>query len=213
MTKLDESQVPDVLILCGGQGKRFREVREDIPKALAPINGVPFLDLQLNDLVTQGCNHIILGTGYMGELIEAHVKKRQDADYLISQENQPLGTGGAIRQALHLVQSDNLLVLNGDSQITFSVHDILEFHKTKQAEVTMLLSSATQGRDYGNVELENNELIVSFQEKPTKSFSRLISAGIYCIQSSIIQQKNHGTASLEIDWLPKWVKKKEFLAW
>ena len=53
--------IPEVFILCGGHGKRFKEVREDIPKALAPINDVPFLDLLLNDLVDQGCQRIYLG--------------------------------------------------------------------------------------------------------------------------------------------------------
>ena len=91
MFKLNKT-FPDVFILCGGQGTRFREVREDIPKALAPINGTPFLDLLLNDLVSQGCRRIILGTGYLSEQIESHLQKRKDAEFIISREKRPLGT-------------------------------------------------------------------------------------------------------------------------
>ena len=76
-------EFPDVFILCGGKGTRFRAVREDIPKALAPINGVPFLDLLLNNLVGQGCQRIILGTGYLSEQIESHIQHRFDAEYLV----------------------------------------------------------------------------------------------------------------------------------
>ena len=70
------TEIPDVFILCGGQGTRFRAVREDIPKALAPINGVPFLDLLLDNLISQRCQRIILGTGYLSGQIEAHVQQR-----------------------------------------------------------------------------------------------------------------------------------------
>ena len=91
------TEIPDVFILCGGQGTRFRAVREDIPKALAPINGVPFLDLLLDNLISQGCQRIILGTGYLSEQIEFYLQQRSDAEYLISREDAPLGTGGAIQ--------------------------------------------------------------------------------------------------------------------
>ena len=90
MPEVNESGMPDVFILCGGQGTRFREVREDIPKALAPINQVPFLDLLVDDLVNQGCRRIILGTGYLSDQIEFHIKHRKDADYLISFEKLTL---------------------------------------------------------------------------------------------------------------------------
>ena len=174
MSKVSETGIPDVFILCGGQGTRFREVREDIPKVLAPINDVPFLDLLLNDLVDQGCRRIILGTGYLSDQIESHIKKRSDADYIISVEKLSLGTGGAIRHAMPLFQSDQVLVLNGDSYIAFSVNKLLHFHKSRQAEATILLSSGTKGIDYGNVELGEDHRILSFYEKPKHSEGQLV---------------------------------------
>ena len=83
----------DALILCGGLGTRFRVVMEDIPKALAPVQGTPFIDLLLDDLIAQGFLRIILATGYLGNQIEHHVKQRKDAEYIISNESKPLGTG------------------------------------------------------------------------------------------------------------------------
>ena len=197
--------IPDVFILCGGQGTRFRAVREDIPKALAPINGVPFLDLLLNNLIAQGCQRIILGTGYLSEQIEFHVKHRSDAEYLISREEMPLGTGGSIRHALPFCRSEQVLVLNGDSYIAFSVKSLLDFHQTRQADVTVLLSSTTNGKDYGNVELEDNQQITSFQEKPKNLNTQLINAGVYCLQKELIQNQLEGLASLEKDWFPQWI--------
>ena len=200
-----ETVIPDVFILCGGKGTRFREVRKDIPKALVPINDVPFLDLLLNDLVDQGCQRIILGTGYLTEKIESHIQQRKDAEYLFSVEKLTLGTGGAVRHALHLFQSDQVLVLNGDSYIAFSVKSLLHFHISWEAETTILLSSGTQGTDYGNVELDDSHRILSFQEKPQYSEGQLINAGVYCIQHELIRQQAEGKASIERDWFPKWI--------
>ena len=205
MSKVNETGMPDVFILCGGKGTRFREVREDIPKALVPINDIPFLDLLINDLVDQGCRRIILGTGYLSDQIESHIKKRNDANYLISFENLTLGTGGAIRHALKLFQSDQVLVLNGDSYIAFSVNSLMQFHISRHAETTILLSSGTRGADYGNVVLDDDNCILSFQEKPQLSEGKLINAGVYCLQHELIRQQSEGKASIERDWFPKWV--------
>ena len=99
----------DVLILCGGLGTRFRDVQEDIPKALAPIQGTPFIDLLLNDLVAQGFRRIILATGYLSYQLEHHVKRRTDAEYIVSCEPKPMGTGGAIKLAEQHIRSDLFL--------------------------------------------------------------------------------------------------------
>ena len=211
MSEMNGPHIPDAFILCGGQGTRFREVREDIPKALAPINGVLFLDLLLNNLVAQGCRRIILGTGYLSKQIENHILQRHDAEYSISQENQPLGTGGAIRHALDFFQSENFLVLNGDSYIAFSVKALLNFHRLQLAEVTVLLSSATQGTDYGNVELGDDHHILSFHEKPKQSKAHLVNAGVYCIQRDLIKLQAERKASLERDWFPQWLSRKRVL--
>ena len=205
MSKVNENGMPDVFILCGGKGTRFQEVREDIPKALVPINGIPFLDLLINDLVDQGCRRIILGTGYLSEQIESHIKKRNDANFLISVEKLTLGTGGAIRHALNLFRTNQILVLNGDSYIDFSVKTFLHFHTSRNAETTILLSSGTQGADYGNVVLDKDHRVLSFQEKPQRSVGQLINAGVYCLQHELIRQQSGGKASIERDWFPQWI--------
>jgi len=211
MSQVNETEIPDVFILCGGLGTRFREVREDIPKVLVPINDVPFLDLLLNDLVDQGCRRIILGTGYLSDQIESHIKKRSDADYIISVEKLSLGTGGAIRNALHMFQSNQVLVLNGDSYIAFSVKSLLHFHISQHAETTILLSSVTPGTDYGNVELDEDYHILSFQEKTLHSERQLINAGVYCLQHDMIGRQSEGKASIERDWFPQWVHSNRVL--
>ena len=110
----------DALILCGGLGTRFRVVREDIPKALAPVQGTPFIDLLLDDLIAQGFSRIILATGHLGDQLENYVKQRTDAEYVISKEPKTLGTGGAIKYAEKHFQSSEIMVMNGDSRTNFN---------------------------------------------------------------------------------------------
>ena len=117
----------DVLILCGGLGTRFRQVQDDIPKALAPIQGTPFIDLLLKDLVDQGFRRIILATGHLSSQLEQYVQRRRDAEYIISCEPKPMGTGGAIKLAEQHIRSDIFLILNGDSRILLGYKDMMNF--------------------------------------------------------------------------------------
>ncbi len=196
----------DVLILCGGSGTRFREVRDDIPKVLAPINGTPFIDLILEDLIVQGFQRIILATGHLSIKIENHLKQRNDAEYIISKESKPLGTGGAIKFAEQYFNSNFILVLNGDSKIECYFADLLSFHQKKQANITVLISKVIGGKDYGNVEINNDDRIVNFLEKPAAEKTSLVNAGVYLLNIGLLesQRKSHNY-SFEKDWLPTWV--------
>ena len=201
---VSKAQVTDVLILCGGFGTRFREVREDIPKALAPIQGLPFIDLILKELVDQGFRRFILATGHLSSQLENHVNQRTDAEYIISCEPSPLGTGGAIKFAEKHFRSKQILILNGDSSIIFYLPSLLEFHHNNHADMSILLSSTTKGNDYGNVKINDENRITIFSEKPKKSESyselSLINAGVYCSLLSDLEPKVEH--SIEKDWIP-----------
>ena len=196
----------DVLILCGGLGTRFRKVRNDIPKVLAPIRGTPFIDLLLEDLTAQGFRRIILATGYLSDQLENYVKRRTDAEYIISNEPKPLGTGGAIKFAENNFYSDQILILNGDSRITFCFQTLFEFHGKHQAEMSILLSSVTKGIDYGNVVLNEKNRVTSFSEKPTVGTLTCVNAGVYVINRSLLTYLQPEVQySLEKDCLPYWI--------
>jgi len=195
----------DALILCGGLGTRFRSVRDDIPKALAPIREKLFIDLILDDLIRQGFQRIILATGHLSKQLEKHVHFRNDAEYVISCEPRPLGTGGAIKYASTLIKTENVMIMNGDSHIQFDFSKLLDYHKQKLADFSLLLTSVTKGKDYGNVLLSEDGLVLRFDEKQEKPGSSLINAGVYCLKTSLLSSvmPNH-VYSLEKDWMPEW---------
>ena len=127
----------DVLILCGGQGSRLRGVLpERTPKAMAEIDGRPFLDHLTSYLFSTGFEKFILCLGYQPELIERYFADQPRFEF--SRENDgPLGTGGAIANALPIIGSDFFFVINGDTYCQLDFADILKNHLESGFDVTV----------------------------------------------------------------------------
>lgn len=200
----------DVVILCGGLGTRLREAIPDRPKALAPVGGRPFLDILVEDLIRQGFRRFILCVGHLkGQIIDRY-KARNDAEFLFSLESSPLGTGGALRNALPLIRSHPVLVVNGDSYCCVEYRNLLQFHSERSAAATLVLTEPEKRRDGGLVRVDETHRILSFAEKSgPPGFRGLISAGIYLLQIDAIGLKSLVPPfSLEHDVFPSLVNSK-----
>src|SRR5262245_17720256 len=104
------------IILAGGLGTRLREAVPDLPKPMAPVAGRPFLEHQLDLWIAQGVRRFVLAVGYRHEAIVQHFgASYRGATLEYSVETQPLGTGGALRQAAAMVGDERALLLNGDT--------------------------------------------------------------------------------------------------
>lgn len=108
----------EAVILAGGYGTRLRSVVSDVPKPMAPIQGRPFLEMQLRMLDRQGFGHAVLAVGYLGHMIASHFGDHfGNVSLTYSIEDTPLGTGGAIQAALRECQRERVFVLNGDTYL------------------------------------------------------------------------------------------------
>lgn len=201
----------DVVVLCGGRGTRISPVIGDKPKILADINGRPFLEILIGQLVFHGFKNIILSVGYLKDQIKDYaeksgLEKAKHCKIYFSDEESPLGTGGAIKNAEKLVKSENFLVINGD---TFFDADFKKFHKyhlTKNALASMIATQIEDMSDCGNIELDESGKIISFGEKNLKG-SGLVSAGIYLMSKNIFNfMPVNASFSLEHDFFPKMIK-------
>ena len=104
----------EAVILAGGFGTRLRDVVADVPKSMAIINGKPFLEYLLGYLHSFGITKAVLSVGYLNEKIISYFGSRyKNIDLHYSIEEEPLGTGGAVKMAMDYVTSENVLVLNG----------------------------------------------------------------------------------------------------
>lgn len=210
---LKNSSIEDVdaLILCGGLGSRLSSLIPDRPKGLALIGGKPFMDMLLEDLLKHGIRRVIFCVGHLKEQIISRYKNRNDAEYLFSQEEVPLGTGGAIVNALPLIRSDTFLVMNGDSLCNVEFDKFLRFHLTKRATASFVLTRADERSDGGLVSIDESQKVQIFLEKtPIKAQNdSYINSGIYLLQKKSIYFKNRPTSfSLEYDIFPDLVRTK-----
>jgi len=210
MIPIMNPQEIDVVILCGGQGKRLKKVISDRPKPIVIIKGRPFLDILIDYVASFGFRRFILCIGYMGDAIKKHYQEKEDPLItLFSEEKKPLGTGGAIRNARSLIRSNPFLVMNGDSFCKVDFCEFADFHKRKKALLSIVLVKAEKAKDYGVIRLENSQRIVKFDEKASMKNNSFISAGIYLFDTSVFSLiPPHKNFSVEYDLFPKIVDRE-----
>ena len=190
----------DVVILCGGLGTRLRPVVSDRPKPMALINGQPFMDLVVDHVASQGFHRIIFCTGHHGAWIANHFRRRTDIDTIISHEDQPLGTAGALRACRPLLKGATILILNGDSLCRIDLHKLIATHLSQQAIATVAVVSTNGRTDGGGITLDEQYRIVRFEEKQAGPY---INTGIYALQTEYLDRIPQATpCSLERDIFP-----------
>ena len=195
----------DVIVLCGGLGTRLRGLIGSQPKALALINGRPFLDICLSHLKKQGIKKAILAVGYSGDRIKSYCEKSDIIETVFSEEAEPLGTGGALKKALALTQSSQVMVLNGDTVCPIDYAKFLKFHIEKDALISMVVT-AKKRADAGAIKMAANNLILEFRDGPARGNHPFMSAGIYLLaRAAAALMPQEEIFSLEHDFFPKLV--------
>lgn len=199
----------DVVILCGGQGTRLKEILPVRPKPMAEFNNRPFLDIIIEQFLNSGFNHHILCLGYGADFIKDYYKQSPFKSHMVfSQEAIPLGTAGAVKNAQNLIQTDHFFVLNGDSYCSADLKAFLNFHEGKQdALASLILAPRDERLDTGGVMIDHtNHLVTAFQEKADNQTAAYISAGIYLFNKTTLDQiPRNQNYSLESSLFPKLV--------
>lgn len=209
MNNAIESKHIDVVILCGGLGKRLPQVTKDMPKSMAKIKNKPFLDFLIKQVLSYGFRRFILCTGYKSDLIEDYYRnKNNEIEMVFSREEQPLGTGGAIKNAQKNIKSDIFLVMNGDSFCNIDLRKFLHFHVEKKALASIALTSSRKINDVGLVRINDKQGIINFSEKSNKQNNGYVNAGIYFFNKQIFNYPlNKYKFSLEYDLFPNLISK------
>ncbi len=195
------------LILCGGMESRVRPSTFSTPKALLPIGYQPLLEYQIEYLKQFEFDRIILAIGFLQEQIVRYLDEHKLGVRLrYSFEKEPLDTGGALKNAEAMLTSD-FLALNGD--VIFSGLDLDKLiyeHKKSESLATLVLARSRTPTRFGAVELDGENKVVSFVEKPRKQSEgeAWVNAGVYVIHPSALSKIRKGArASLELDVFPR----------
>lgn len=178
----------EAIILAGGFGTRLSTVVSDVPKPMAPINGRPFLEYLLEDLNEKGINRVILAVGYKKEIIKSHFKEKyKNIDIVYSDEDIPLGTGGAIKKALTLAEDENIFIINGDTFFDINLKEMYQFHKKNSSKLTLAIKEMEKFDRYGSLILEGDK-IIKFEEKKYVD-KGYINGGIYLINKKLLKKE------------------------
>ena len=173
------------LIMAGGKGMRLRPITEHVPKPMIMVAGRPILERIVLHVVSFGIRRIFLSINYLGHIIEEHFGDGSrfgcQIEYL--REEQPLGTGGALR-LLPPGLNDSILVMNGDVVTQADLGAMIDYHHERKHIATMAVREYTHQIPFGCVEASNGK-ITELEEKPT--FRKLINTGIYVLSPSLIE--------------------------
>jgi NDP-sugar pyrophosphorylase family protein len=196
-------------ILAGGLGTRLRSVAPETPKVMVEVKGRPFLCHILDKLVAAGVTTTVLCIGYKGDEVRKVMGSRYgNMSLRYSQEKTLLGTAGALRLALPLFTTENVLVLNGDTYCDVDLEDFAAWHLGHQAEATLLIGRCQDTAGYGRVMLDSDGRLRNFLEKAQTPGPGLVNAGVYLITRKLLQLIPTGrVVSLERDFLPGQLEK------
>jgi NDP-sugar pyrophosphorylase family protein len=172
------------------------------------VSGRPFLTYLLDQLEDAGIRHVTLCIGHMGEQITATLGAAYRGIGLkYSQESSPLGTGGALRLALPLLDTETVLVLNGDSFCGVDLGALWRWHAERAAAATVVLTEVDDAARYGTVSSTPDCRITAFVEKGTGHRAGWINAGVYVIACDRLETIPPGRPiSLEREMLPRWIE-------
>lgn len=197
----------EAVILSGGKGTRLQSVITDIPKTMVDVNGMPFLETTLQWLNKFNINKVVLAVGYKKEYIKNYFGNNyKNIKLVYSEEEEPLGTGGAIKKALKECMDDNVIVMNGDVLARVNLNKMFENHLSSDSIMTIAVKEMTNFDRFGVVKF-NKDRITKFEEKKyvKKGF---MNTGIYIMNKNIFKNKIEDKSfSIETDYLSKYVNK------
>jgi D-glycero-alpha-D-manno-heptose 1-phosphate guanylyltransferase len=196
----------EAIILAGGLGTRLRSIVPDLPKAMAPVGGRPFLACVLDSMAASRFERVILAVGFRSEQIRTHFGDRYGTLPLqYSIEETPLGTGGAIRLALRHASTSPVFVLNGDTYVDLDYAAMWTCHRQEAAQLSIAVHAVPDAGRYGALDIDGGH-ILGFLEK-RRHGPGLINAGVYLLERELLAKHEFPSAfSFESDFLVPNVK-------
>ncbi len=183
------------IVLVGGEGTRLRPLTETIPKPLIPLMDRPSLDHVLDHLGRHGVHEVVLSSAYLEETFRSFIQRRRgDPRITWITEDTPLGTAGAVVNALEHVDEEDFLVLNGDILTDLDLTTMVAFHRDRRAAATIALTHVDDARPFGLVPTREDGRVIEFREKPAELVPGDINAGTYVLASDALAGWPRGEA-------------------
>jgi len=206
------SPVTECIILAGGLGTRLRSVVADVPKCMAPVHGKPFMAYIIAYLESFGIERFIFSLGYKHDVVTKYLTMhfpRLNAELVV--EEEPLGTGGAIKMSCERAKGHNVIVANGDTLFKADITLLTKMHLSYKADCTLALKPMHNFDRYGVVELNEDDTIKSFKEKQFYK-EGLINGGVYALNvQQFLNEDLPQKFSFEKDYLEAFYNKRKMV--
>jgi mannose-1-phosphate guanylyltransferase len=179
------------ILLVGGFGTRLKPLTDEYPKPMLPVAGIPVTEHQILAAKKAGVHTLVLATSYLADIFTPYFGdgSKWGIKIIYAVEKEPLGTGGAIRNAAQFLGRDEpIVIFNGDVLSRHSISDQLAFHSAKQADVTLHLIKVDDARAFGCVPTEADGRVTAFLEKMDNPVTNSINAGCYIFSPEVVDQ-------------------------
>jgi len=197
-----------VLVIAGGFGTRLRPLTYSRPKALVPLLNRPQI-LYVLDRLPAAVDEVLIAVNYRYEEVRDFFKTHDlGRDVMVIHEEEPLGTGGAIKNVEGHIDG-RFLTMNGDVIDALDMSDVVAFHEARRAVATLVVTPVEDPTTFGVVAFEGDR-VTRFVEKPNadEAPSNLINAGRYVFESTIFDLIPKGrSVSLEREVFPALIPK------
>ncbi|MEN8208248.1 MAG: NDP-sugar synthase [Candidatus Fermentibacteria bacterium] len=185
------------MLLCAGFGTRLKPLTDSLPKPLIRIAGFTLIHDTLLHLHSLGVDTVVVNGSWMADMLEDYLEKTDlPVQTIFQREREPLGTAGAVREALPFL-GEEFLVVYGDNLTRQPVSSLLKLHRRLNSEVTIALSPTGEPSSKGIVITEPDGRVSDFREKPPDEIaeSNLANSGLYICRSSAVEHLRKGEFS------------------
>ncbi len=194
--------------MAGGKGTRLTPLTCDIPKPMVPILNKPVMEYTIQLLKKYGIKDIAVTLAHLPNVIIDYFGEGEKWDVTLKYyiEEEPLGTGGSVKNAEDFFMDDTLVVISGDALTDINLEEALSFHISKASRATLVLKNEAYPTEYGVVITRDSGEIIRFLEKPSwgEVFSNTINTGIYILEPSVFDYYKKGdTFDFSKDLFPK----------
>lgn len=204
--KLISLEGTKAVIIAGGLGKRLAPLTETVPKPMLPLSGKPMLERMVEWLRREGIRDIIVCSGYLSEKIEGYFGDGSKWGVRISYsvEKEPLGTGGALKNAEKLAGERTFVAMYADLDVDMDLEKFVRFHREKGGIATLTVHPSTHPYDSDMVKCDGDGKVLAFpgKPKPGERFENLGNAGVYCFEPDVFKYLKNGKSSLDKEALP-----------
>ena len=202
------------ILLVGGFGTRLKPLTSESPKPMLPVAGLPVTEHQVLAAQKAGIHTLVLATSYLSEVFTPYFGdgSQWGMKILYAVEKEPLGTGGAIRNAAEMLDLEKLgdepiVIFNGDVLSRHSIADQIKFHQAKKADATLHLIEVEDARAFGCVPTDDDGRVTAFLEKMENPVTNSINAGCYVFHASVLHRIPLGeVVSIERETFPALVE-------